>query len=210
MKYQFGRFGGQYVPEIVVNALNDLEIAFNEAIENLGSTKSKAEAIAAHTKKTIKENAHTDPEFYNRFSDKIEELLKKLHQKKLEDLEALKQMNEIKDKVTNKEDESIPASIKAVKGADIFYRNLEEKFKAQKIEGEEYNQIILNIFDLLKKEAIVDWYRNSEVRRIITNRIDDYIYDEIVSKQEIKMTNDEIKSIINSVIELAILNHEVI
>jgi len=32
MKYQFGRFGGQYVPEIVVNALNDLEKAFNEAI----------------------------------------------------------------------------------------------------------------------------------------------------------------------------------
>ncbi len=34
MKYQFGRFGGQYVPEIVVNALNDLEKAFNEAIED--------------------------------------------------------------------------------------------------------------------------------------------------------------------------------
>ena len=32
MEYQFGRFGGQYVPEIVINALNDLEKAFNEAI----------------------------------------------------------------------------------------------------------------------------------------------------------------------------------
>lgn len=34
MKYQYGKFGGQYVPEIVVNALNDLEIAFEEAIKD--------------------------------------------------------------------------------------------------------------------------------------------------------------------------------
>jgi len=32
MKFQYGKFGGQYVPEIVVNALNDLEKAFEDAI----------------------------------------------------------------------------------------------------------------------------------------------------------------------------------
>jgi len=34
MKNQFGRFGGQYVPEVVIDALKELEIAFNEAIED--------------------------------------------------------------------------------------------------------------------------------------------------------------------------------
>mgnify|MGYP000371182570 CR=1 FL=1 len=34
MKTQFGRFGGQFVPPVVVDALNDLETAFNEAIKD--------------------------------------------------------------------------------------------------------------------------------------------------------------------------------
>jgi len=34
MKNEFGRFGGQYVPEQVVNALDELEVAFNEAMED--------------------------------------------------------------------------------------------------------------------------------------------------------------------------------
>ena len=32
MKYQYGKFGGQFVPEPVVCALHALESAFNEAI----------------------------------------------------------------------------------------------------------------------------------------------------------------------------------
>jgi len=32
MEFQFGRFGGQFVPPVVVDALNELEAAFNEAI----------------------------------------------------------------------------------------------------------------------------------------------------------------------------------
>lgn len=34
MKHQFGKFGGQYVPEPVINALNELETAFNEAMKD--------------------------------------------------------------------------------------------------------------------------------------------------------------------------------
>ena len=34
MKNEFGRFGGQFVPEQVVNALDALEVAFNEAMED--------------------------------------------------------------------------------------------------------------------------------------------------------------------------------
>lgn len=189
--------------------INDKE-AFDKAIETLGSNKSKAEAIAAHTQKTIKETAHRDPEFYKRFSDKIEDLLKKLHQKKLEDLEALKQIKEISKKVINKEDESIPANIKEIKGADIFYRNLAQEFKNFGIEAEAYSQTIIEIFNLLKKEAIVDWHRNNDVKRMIFNKIDDYIYDELVVKQGIKISIEENKKIINSIIELAAFNHEVI
>ncbi|QUH30503.1 tryptophan synthase subunit beta [Vallitalea guaymasensis] len=34
MTHQFGKFGGQYVPEPVIEALNELEVAFNEAMQD--------------------------------------------------------------------------------------------------------------------------------------------------------------------------------
>lgn len=34
MEFQFGRYGGQFVPPVVVTALNELEAAFNEAIND--------------------------------------------------------------------------------------------------------------------------------------------------------------------------------
>jgi len=34
MEFQFGRFGGQFVPPQVIKALNELEVAFNEAIQD--------------------------------------------------------------------------------------------------------------------------------------------------------------------------------
>ncbi|MBN2504540.1 MAG: tryptophan synthase subunit beta [Bacilli bacterium] len=34
MEFQYGRFGGQFVPDPVVNALNEVEIAFEEAIKD--------------------------------------------------------------------------------------------------------------------------------------------------------------------------------
>ena len=101
---------------------------FEEAVENLGSDRSKAEAIAAQVDKTVKEKMETDPEFYDRFSKKIGEILDKLRQGKLTDVAALKQMKLIQDDVLNKKDAELPEKIKMVNGADVFYRNLRELF----------------------------------------------------------------------------------
>jgi hypothetical protein len=66
------------------------------------------------------------------------------------------------------------------------------------------------MFKVLKKEAIVDWYRNAEVKRVIYNKLDDYLYDEIIQGQGIKLNNDEIKNIIDKTIKLAVENYETI
>ncbi|PIZ98900.1 hypothetical protein COX84_01565, partial [Candidatus Micrarchaeota archaeon CG_4_10_14_0_2_um_filter_49_7] len=68
--------------------INDAE-AFSAAIASLSSDKSKAEAIAAQTQRTITEEMEKDPEFYHRFSEKISKLLQKLREGKIADIEAL-------------------------------------------------------------------------------------------------------------------------
>ena len=176
---------------------------FEEAVENLGSDKSKAEAIAAQTQKTITEKLDTDPEFYEKFSKKISEILEKMRQGKLADVEALKQMKLVRDDVVNKKDESLPKKIESNKGSDVFYRNLRSQLESLKLNEDLYISIVLDIFTIIKNEAIVDWYKNMDVKRKMRNSIDDYLYDVVKSEKGIKIDNDHIKVVIDTVMQLA-------
>ena len=181
---------------------------FEEAVAELGSDKSKAEAIAAQTQKTITEKMDTDPEFYEKFSKKISEILEKMRQGKLADVEALKQMKLISDDVVNKKDENLPTKIESQKGSDVFYRNLRVQFESLKLDEELYISIVLDIFTIIKNEAIVDWYKNMDVRRKMRNSIDDYLYDVVKGEKGIEMDGEHIKSIIDTVMQLAENNFE--
>lgn len=150
---------------------------FEEAVENLGSDKSKAEAIAAQTVKTITENKDKDPEFYERFSKKISEIIEKMRQGKLADIEALKELKMIRDHVIDKKDEELPKLIEENKGSDVLYRNLRNLFAKHDLGEGVYVQVVLDIFTILHREAIVDWYKNIDVKRKMTNILDDYLYD---------------------------------
>jgi type I restriction enzyme R subunit len=176
---------------------------FEEAVENLGSDKSKAEAIAAQTQKTITEKLDSDPEFYEKFSKKISEILEKMRLGKLADVEALKQMKLIRDDVVNKKDDELPVKISGHKGSDVFYRNLKSEFDSLNLQEDVYIEIVLDIFSIIKNEAIVDWYKNMDVKRKIRNSIDDYLYDVVKSEKGIDIGNDHIKSIIDTTMNLA-------
>ncbi len=176
---------------------------FEEAVESLGSDKSKAEAIAAQTQKTITEKLDMDPEFFGRFSDKIQKIIREMHAGKLADIEALKQMKLIRDDVINKKDDSLPEGIVSHKGADVFYRNLRNQFDGLDIKEDLYISIIVDIFSVIKNEAIVDWYKNIDVKRKMRNSIDDYLYDVVKSEKGIDIDSDRIKLIIDEIMKLS-------
>jgi type I restriction enzyme R subunit len=181
---------------------------FEEAVANLGSDKSKAEAIAAQTERTISEKMDSDPEFYEKFSKKISEILEKMRQGKLADVEALKQMKLISDDVVNKKDEGLPEQIESQKGADVFYRNLRAELDNLNLSEDVYIATILDIFTIIKNEAIVDWYKNADVKRKMRNSIDDYLYDIVKGEKGIDIDNDQIKVVIENALLLAEHNFE--
>lgn len=182
---------------------------FEEAIENLGSDKSKAEAIAAQTQKTITEKMDSDPEFYERFSNKISEILQEMREGKLADIAALKQLKLIGNNVVNKKDDSLPTMIIAEKGSDVFYRNLKDNFKKLGVADDVLIVIILDIFRIVKQEAIVDWHKNIDVKRRMMNMVDDYLYDVVKKDKNINLSDDDMKIIIASVLNLAENNYEI-
>lgn len=182
---------------------------FEEAIETLGTDKSKAEAIATQTLKTISEKLDSDPEFYERFSKKISEILKKMRDGKLADVAALKQLKLISEDVVNKKDENLPDAVESVKGSDVFYRNLRDDFKKFGIADDQFIPIVLDIFGIVKAEAIVDWYKNLDVKRRIMNTLDDYLYDVVKKEKGIDLSDADMRSIINNSLTLAENNYEI-
>ena len=189
-------------------SITDKEV-FREAIEEFGSNKSKAEAIATQTEKTIKERMENDPEYYKRFSKKISILIEQMRQKKIEDIEALKQARLISQVVLEKKDQNMPSAIRKQVGSDIFYRNLKKIFIQYKLSNDEIIKIILDIFNILKEESIIDWQMNIENKRVMKNTIDDYLYDVVKKEKGVDLSARDIRQVIDKTMDLAQNNIEI-
>ncbi len=192
--------------EIMTKEVNiyDKEM-FSEALQDIGSNRSKAEAIAAQITRTIKESYSQDPQYYKKLSDKIEEILNKMRQDKLNDLAAIDSLFKLQSEMAEKETAGIPEEIRQHPVADVLYRNLEAYLPN---DHQEYTKIIINIINIIRDSAIVDWHKNSEVQRQMENKLDDYIYDVVSKEYEIRLTTEQRKEIIDEAVQLAINNHE--
>lgn len=176
---------------------------FQQTIDTLHTDGAKAEAIAAQTERTIQEKyEEADPEFYARFSHKIKSIIDDMRNGKLEDAKALGQMQLIREEALAKKDESLPQEIEADKGAGVLYRNIGIDLGDDKI------RIIASIAEIIRKDAIIDWYKNNEVQRIIMNKIDDFLYDTVQGEWGIALTSEQMKEIAEFSIDLAQKNHE--
>jgi type I restriction enzyme R subunit len=177
----------------------------NEAIESLGSDKSKAEAIAAQTERRINERREQDEALYDRFSKRIKEILQAMHDKKMADIEALRQLRLIDDEVEQKKDGDLPPKIIEQRGADILYRNLRASLPLDDMV--EYETIILGLTKVVHQSATVDWWRSFETKRQMRSRLDDYLYDEVRVRLDVDVTYEQIEKLIETILTLAENNH---
>jgi len=186
---------------------------FNQYIENSRrglSEKSKAEAIAAQTEKTIKENYHRDPEFYERFSEKIKKLIEEIRNAKKEDLMALLAMaKDYQGQVEDYEDNDIPEGIKSRKEYHTYFRNIRSKLKTYAIESDKLCDIVTAVHGIVEKNKIVDWDRNIEVERQVRIEIEDYLFDVVKQELEIPLEAGDIDTVISLVWKLAVRNKDV-
>lgn len=173
----------------------------NAAIEELGSDTSKAEAIAAQTERRISERREQDEALYDRFSQRIKQILEDMHAKKMADIVALEQLRLIDEEVEQKKDSDVPESVQSVKGADILYRNLKNQLFG--VSAETYERAVLALTSIIQQSATVDWWRTYEAKRQMRSRLDDYLYEEL------HITDyDRIEKIIDVAMNLAEHNHQ--
>lgn len=202
----------EYVIELSKPFLVSESREFNAYIENTEkglSDKSKAEAIAAYTQRTIKENYHRDPEFYRKFSEQIEQLIQELKAAKAEDIRALlSRARQVQDAVVDYEDNDIPEPIKKRKDLHPYYRNLAKSFGHHVITPESLCRIVRDISALIEREKIVDWDTNVEVRRSIRMHVEDYLFDTVKREMGIPLSLEEMDTMLDMIWDLAVENKD--
>lgn len=183
---------------------------FNAYIDHVDhglSDKSKAEAIAAQTNRTIKENYDRDPEFYRHFSEKISRLIAELKSAKEEDVKALLgEARKVQNHVVSYEDNDIPDPLKACKPLHPFFRNLSSRLASHPLSMEQLCAIVQTIYGFIEKNKIVDWDTNVEVERRVRMEIEDYLFDTVKTVYGAPLTLDEIDALLSMIWDLAVKN----
>ena len=202
----------EYVTELAEPFCVSESAEFNAYIENIGrglSDKSKAEAIAAQTKRTIKENYDRDPEFYRHFSERIARLIAELKTAKEEDVKALLgEAKKVQSQVVDYEDSDIPVPLKERKPLHPFFRNLHSRLAAHALSTEQLCEIVETIYRLIGKHKIVDWDTDVEVERRVRMEIEDYLFDTVKTTFGVPLTLEEIDALLSMIWDLAVQNKD--
>lgn len=202
----------EYVTELAKPVSVSESAEFNAYIENADqklSDKSKAEAIAAQTKRTIKENYNKDPEFYRHFSEKIEKLIENLRSAKEEDAQALLQeAHELQGHVVDYEDNDIPPSIREQKKLHPTYRSLRSALEPNTLTENQLCTTAQALIEIIEDSKIVDWHKNVEVKRRVRIELEDYLFDAVDEQFGITLPAAEVDRIVAMIWDLAIQNRE--
>jgi type I restriction enzyme R subunit len=201
-----------YVREMADPVCVSESAAFNAYLDKSEqglSDKSKAEAIAAQTARTIKENFHKDPEFYRHFSDKISKLIAELRSAKEEDAKALlQQVRDAQQQVDDYEDGDIPAALKAAKRYHPYLRGIRAELPDAALDESELCHVVQELVAVVERHKIVDWFKNVEVRRQVSLELEDYLFDEVKGNRGVELPVETVERIIGLVWKLAVENRD--
>ena len=155
---------------------------FEAEVQKIAGTASKAHAIASRTQKTITEKMDEDPAFYKRFSEMIKDTLDAYRQQRINEIEFLSKVNDIKEAVLNRQADDLPDLLQGRDTAQAIFRILAEKLSTNALTSETTG-LALHIDDVIQKTvfsegvAIVDWQNKSEVVGKMRTAFDDLLWD---------------------------------
>lgn len=176
-------------------------------LEELGTARSKADAIRSHMSKSIKKNRDENPAYYDSFSKRIKDTLEDFKTRVISEAEYLEKMKSIMDDyrqgTTNI---SYPERIKGNLHAQAFYgvisAILDDEIDLNE-NLETVTDIALEITEIVKEHDTVDWQTNVDIHNKIAQDIDDMFY-KLESENGFKIEFDAIDKIIENVFTVAL------
>ena len=188
-----------------IDILNKEE--FERELEDLGSLRAKADAIASKLTRSISEKYQENPAYYDSFSKRIKEALEEYRERVISEAEYLAKMRAImEDYHAGRSTVTYPESIKNNIHAQAFYGVLSAIFdEAQEAEisPDFAAEIAVAITQIVASHSQVDWTSNKTIHDRISQAIDDLFYD-YEKERGLKLSFDTIDKIIENVKTVAL------
>lgn len=180
---------------------------FEKELEELGSLRSKADAIASRMTRSISEKRDENPAYYDSFSKRIRDALALYKEKVISEAEYLAKMRTImEDYHAGKSTVSYPARIKTNVHAQAFFGVLTALF--DEVEDEQITpdfvaEVSEEITKIVASHSQVDWTNNKTIHDRISQDIDDLFY-KYEKERGLKLSFDLIDKIIDNVKTVAL------
>ena len=196
--------------EVIVEQvnLNDPE-ALQRVIEESGTTAaSKADRIASATKKTITERMDTDPAFYKKFSEMLEETIRAYREKRLSEKEYLRRITEIAQNVAEgRRRDDVPPAVREDDDAQAFYgvltplvaQHLGDGDHAKERRGRDRDRRAQHRQGAPHRQRVAKRRR----RKPDANAIDDYFFDVVGPNMGIEVEPSELDAIERELMRVA-------
>lgn len=197
--------------EGIRNITNPVDILDREGmareLQELGSERSKADAIAAHLTKSIKEKHDENPAYYESFSKRIKDALEAYKNRVITETEYLDKMkaimNDYREGTTNI---SYPEKIKNNIHAQAFYGVIAavlDDVLDVSANIDVISDLSLEITKIIQKHDTVDWQTNTDIHNKIAQDIDDLFY-KFEKENGFKVGFDVIDKIIENIVIVAL------
>lgn len=180
---------------------------FEKELEELGSLRSKADAIASRMTRSISEKRDENPAYYDSFSKRIRDALALYKEKVISEAEYLAKMRTImEDYHAGRSTVSYPERIKNNVHAQAFYGVLTALFdevEDERITPDFVAEVSEEITKIVASHSQVDWTNNKTIHDRISQDIDDLFY-KYEKERGLKLSFDLIDKIIDNVKTVAL------
>lgn len=180
---------------------------FEKELEELGSLRSKADAIASRMTRSISEKRDENPAYYDSFSKRIRDALALYKEKVISEAEYLAKMRTImEDYHAGRSTVSYPERIKNNVHAQAFFGVLTALFdevEDERITPDFVAEVSEEITKIVASHSRVDWTNNKTIHDRISQDIDDLFY-KYEKERGLKLSFDLIDKVIDNVKTVAL------
>ena len=150
-------------------------------LNELGTARSKADAIRSRMTKSISEKYDENPAYYDNFSKKIKEALELYKKQVISEAEYLAKMTKIMEEFrSGKTELKYPDRIKDNVHAQAFYgvvsAILDEVIPLSD-NRDAVAALSAEITEIIKEYSKIDWTSNTDIHKKISHALDDVLYD---------------------------------
>jgi type I restriction enzyme R subunit len=179
--------------------------AFRRELEQRESAEGQAEVIANRVRRTITEHLDEDPVFYQRFSELIDQTLREYAEQRFEQLELLKRMNDIADRVRDRRSiDEVPERLKDKDVAKAYFDLVKQQLTEASVAFPPAAAVdaALAIDEIIRAKRKVDWTQDVDVQNRMKIAIEEELFA-LKDKHGLNLDFDTIDTIMDRCIDVA-------